>query len=130
MATGKAALLVGGILSATWVARASPPPSEYERKIQPIFTNNCIACHQAGQAPDGLVLEEHRSFAQLVGRRSVHAPLPLVTPGHPDRSYLLAKLEGTHLQAKGQGERMPLGGALSATDLAAIRLWISNGARP
>jgi mono/diheme cytochrome c family protein len=124
-------LILGGLgLLAAGVAIAAPSASEYERTVQPIFTDNCIACHQLGQAPDNLVLEERKSFGHLVGKRSAHAALLLVAPGQPDKSYLVAKLEGTHLKARGKGERMPLGGTLSPSDIATIRKWISRGAKP
>ena len=50
----------------------------------------------------------------------------LVKPGDPTNSYLMQKLEGTHMCL---GTQMPRGsGQLAAADLATIRAWICNGA--
>src|SRR6267378_147164 len=64
-----------------------------------------------------------------VGKRSAEASMNLIEPGSPDSSYLFHKVNGTHLKANGQGARMPLGGALEAADIEAIRLWILGGAK-
>ena len=64
------------------------------------------------------------SYAQLVGVASSQNPGILrVAANDPDNSYLIQKLEGA------AGARMPLGAApLDPEVIAAIRLWIANGA--
>lgn len=76
---------------------------------------------QTGAASEGLNLEPGESFAHLVGKRSAHSALLLVEPGAPDRSYLIAKLEGSQLH---------VGGTLTLEEIAKIRTWISEGAKP
>ncbi|MEJ2051488.1 MAG: hypothetical protein P8Y60_16925 [Calditrichota bacterium] len=52
--------------------------------------------------------------------------LLLVDPGHPDKSYLMNKIEGTQVV----GERMPMGKPpLPDTDIKMIRRWIKDGAK-
>jgi mono/diheme cytochrome c family protein len=92
-------------------------------QVQPIFDANCVACHQAGAAQQGLVLESGIAFRN-VNKRSSEAALNLIEAGKPEASYLFQKLNGT-----GQGARMPLGGALDAADIDTIRLWILGGAK-
>jgi mono/diheme cytochrome c family protein len=104
------------------VAGDAPIPS-LSRQVQPIFDANCVACHQAGAAQQGLVLESGIAFRN-VGKRSSEAALNLIEAGKPDASYLLQKLNGN-----GQGARMPLGGALDPADTETIRLWILGGAK-
>jgi len=108
-------------------AQGAASPS-FSRQIQPILDANCVACHQAGAAQQGLVLESAAAYAN-VGKRSAEAAMNLIEPGSPDSSYLFQKVNGTHLRANGQGARMPLGGALEAADIEAIRLWILAGAK-
>lgn len=67
----------------------------------------------------------------LVSKPSVGAPAIMrVEPGAPDKSYLVMKLEGTHIDHGGSGARMPFGGLpLDDGDMAKIRAWIAQGAR-
>jgi hypothetical protein len=93
-----------------------------------VFTPICTACHIGAAAPLGLRLDAANSFGLLVGVPSAQQPqIARVTPGNPNASYLIQKLEGT----AAVGERMPLGGApLPQADIAMIRQWIVDGALP
>ncbi len=54
-----------------------------------------------------------------------------VTPNQPDNSYLVHKVQGTHLAAGGSGSQMPEGQPpLSQSDIDLIRAWIQAGALP
>jgi hypothetical protein len=101
----------------------------YSRDVQPIFNNYCVVCHQgAGQA--GLTLEPNVSYSKLVGVHSTESASELrVKVGSPDQSYLLAKLNGTQVQAGGSGAQMPYGAApLSSAQIGLIQQWIAAGA--
>jgi mono/diheme cytochrome c family protein len=95
-----------------------------------IFTPICSGCHTGGGAalPSSMNLSNSAaSHAALVGVASTEQPaVQRVSPGDPDASYLVRKLEG----APGiTGERMPLGGAaISAELIADVRAWITAGA--
>jgi hypothetical protein len=93
-----------------------------------VFAPICEQCHSGAGAPYGLRLNAANSFALLVGVRSGQEPAYLrVSPGNPDNSYLIQKLEGT----AGTGERMPAGlPRLPQADIDVIRQWIVNGALP
>lgn len=113
-------------------ASAEEPASSgrFERIIQPIFNDNCVVCHQTGATSERLNLEQGRSFANLVAKASVGSRMARVAPGSPGDSYLVFKLEGRHLGVGGKGARMPIGGALAPADIAAVKLWIREGAKP
>jgi len=105
----------------------APPPQDDFTQIQnTIFTPICTACHAGANAPVGLRLDEGNSLALLVGVASVEVPALLrVSPGNPDASYLVQKIEGT----AAVGERMPLGGPpLSQAQIDLVRGWIAAGA--
>jgi methionine-rich copper-binding protein CopC len=95
-----------------------------------VFTPNCAisGCHSGAAAPFGLRLDAGSSYALLVGVPSGEVPgLNRVTPGDPDASYVIHKLEGT----QEVGERMPRGGPyLPQATIDVIRQWISDGAQP
>jgi hypothetical protein len=101
----------------------------FRSDVQPIFDANCVVCHQGAGAPEGLILEDGKAFSNIVSRPSRQAPLPLITPGSSESSYLLHKLAGTQISAQGRGERMPLGNDLSQADFATIQEWVLAGAK-
>lgn len=91
-----------------------------------MFTPICTACHVGAAAPLGFRLDADSAYAMLVNAPSVEVPALLrVSPGNPDSSYLIQKLEG-HAAVGGQ---MPLGQApLPQATIDVIREWIQNGA--
>jgi len=91
-----------------------------------IFTPLCTTCHAGGAAPLGLRLEPGVSYAMLINVASVEVPsLARVSPGNPDASYLVHKIEGR----AAVGARMPLGGpALPQASIDNVRQWIVAGA--
>lgn len=93
-----------------------------------VFNPFCTVCHAGAGAPQGLRLDAANSYANLVGVRSQQNSSQFrVSPGQPDASYLIRKLEGT----ASSGEQMPLGGPpLPTATIAFIRQWITDGAMP
>jgi hypothetical protein len=90
-----------------------------------IFSPRCFGCHGSARREQNLDLQNN-GHANLVNRQSTQVSLLLVSPGNPDQSYLVHKIDG---RAGIQGVRMPqLAAALSATEIATIRQWIQNGA--
>jgi hypothetical protein len=93
-----------------------------------VFTPICSVCHAGGAAPQGLRLDAANSYAMIVDIPSVEVPSLLrISPGNPDASYLVQKIEG-HAAV---GAQMPFGGPpLPAATIATIRQWVSDGAPP
>lgn len=111
------------------------PPISFAQEIQPIFTRSCALpdCHGPPEefAAQELLLDPGNSYAQTVGVRAVqvrNADVKRIEPGDPDRSYLVAKIRGTHRQLGGVGAPMPLDGSLPAEDLEKIVRWVEAGA--
>lgn len=134
---GLAALVAAG--SAMAVAQSAVPssasrnaPVVYARDIAPILASSCATCHVTGAEAGRMSLVPRRAIASLVGVPSVGVPaLKRVVPGKPAQSYLMMKLEGTHMRHGGTGARMPFGAPpLSAERIALFRRWIAQGARP
>ncbi|AMK25303.1 hypothetical protein K426_21979 [Sphingobium sp. TKS] len=110
------------------VQEPSSGPS-FNQEIQPIFDGNCVACHQAQGASGNLNLEIGTAYGAIVAVKSGESPLSYIAPGKPEQSYLIRKVEGTHVQAGGSGERMPLTGPLDAPSIAKLRDWVKAGAK-
>jgi hypothetical protein len=105
----------------------TPLVPELQSIQQNIFTPICAACHAGSSAPLGLRLDEGFAYSMLVNTASVEVPALLrISPGNPDQSYLIQKLEG-HAAVGGQ---MPLGQSpLPQATIDVIRQWITNGAQ-
>lgn len=101
----------------------------FSKDIQPIFTNNCVICHQGTSGQGGLDLDPGAAYKNLVNAASSESSLMRVAPNSADKSYLLNKLNGTQGQAGGSGAQMPYGAPpLSQSQIDLIQQWISAGA--
>ena len=97
----------------------------YADDIQPIWNNNCAACHLGGNQQGGLDLSASVSHGNLVDVESPQFPGAIrVIAEDSGASLLYQKLTGTQTN----GQRMPLGGQLSAQDQELVRRWIDEGA--
>lgn len=106
---------------------SGPLTAQFQSIQDNVFSQVCTVCHAGAAAPVGLKLDAANSFAQLVGIPSSQVPALLrVSPGDPDASYVIRKLEGT----ASVGGQMPLGGpALPQATIDVIRQWIVDGAQ-
>jgi hypothetical protein len=103
-------------------------PVSLSAQVQPFLNFQCVACHLTGAESGGLNLEPGRTRDELLAD-SDGAPLPRVTPGDPEASYIVHKLRGTHLEVGGSGSQMPQGGVgVSEELLALVERWILQGA--
>ncbi len=104
------------------------------RDVQPIFTGNCTfsGCHAGSSPEQGMSLSAGQAFGSVVNVAARQLPgMNRVTPNQPDNSYLVHKVQGTHLAVGGSGSRMPLNRSpLSQSDIDLIRAWIQAGAQP
>jgi hypothetical protein len=135
---GDGAVTVDEILSAlntALIGCRTALPATLDEIQRTIFTPRCAipTCHDSQSHTGNLMLTADQAFDQLVG---VPPDTPLarnhgfvrVDPGNPDNSFLLVKLNGP---PPGEGNRMPLTGALLTTDqIDLIRNWILLGANP
>jgi mono/diheme cytochrome c family protein len=123
-------LVAALLLGVAPLAEAADAAVSYKTDIQPIFNAQCVFCHVTGAENAGLNLGRRESRASLMAPSS-EAPLPRVTPGDPEKSYLVHKLRGTHLSVGGSGNAMPMYDPprpFDAALLERISRWIQNGA--
>ena len=103
--------------------------------VQPIFTGNCAlpGCHVGSSPEEGMSLGAGQTFSNVVNVQARQlSTMNRVTPNQPDNSYLVHKVQGTHLDVgvDGSGSRMPLNRSpLSQSDIDLIRAWIQAGAQ-
>lgn len=100
---------------------AMPPTYTHDIDIQPVWTANCVSasCH--------VFMTD--AYDNIVDVPSSQVPsMPFIKPGSPEMSYIMHKLEGTHLGVGGSGQAMPPGGPLKANVLDMLRVWIQEGA--
>jgi mono/diheme cytochrome c family protein len=101
---------------------AEPTPQQvefFEKKIRPIFVNNCYACHSADTKPaGGLRVDDYNGI-----RRGGNSG-PAVVPGDPEKSVLIQRVR--HPDPK---RRMPKeGGPLTPAQIDDLAAWIRDGA--
>lgn len=119
------------------LVQVTTTPITLSANVQPIFTANCSSCHDGvgGTLPGVQNLTTGNTFAAIVNKAAIESLLKKVLPFVPDSSYLVHKIQGTHLlpPASGSGVRMPFGcsggSCLSKGMINLIRNWILQGAR-
>jgi hypothetical protein len=107
-----------------WAVTQAQPQSrlqgtiDYQQHVHTILAANCLSCHSAERRSGGLSLASYADA--LEGGRTGAA----VRPGDSARSLLVRRITGDVTPS------MPLGKpALSAGEIATIRVWIDEGAR-
>lgn len=109
-------------------AFASEPVS-FAKDIVPVLRTECAVCHLTGNEAGNIALAPKVAYANLVGVPSKESTMLRVKAGSPDESYLVHKLDGTHLNVGGKGSQMPFGAEpLDPAIRAKIRAWIKAGA--
>ena len=92
---------------------------DFSQQIHPLLAARCLPCHSAEKRSGGLSLADYSDT--LDGGRDGAA----IKPGNSAASLLVARITG---ETKPQ---MPLGGKpLSEPEIALVRAWIDQGARP
>lgn len=113
----------------------SAPGAPTFADMQHIFDRSCntYGCHAGAEAETGLDLSAGVSYAMLIDAPSAQlASMARVTPGASEDSYLVHKLDGTHVEAGGSGDAMPpdLPFGLDPGEIDRVRAWIDAGAAP
>ncbi len=90
----------------------------FERKIRPLFVENCHTCHSADTNSRGGLRVDDRNGLLVGGERG-----PAIVPGDPDGSRLLRAVSHTDEDLK-----MPPNKQLSAEQVADLAQWIKDGA--
>lgn len=101
--------------------------------VQPVFNGYCVGCHStAGGAFQGLKLTSDSSYALIYEHAAGEVgTLKRIRASLPDSSYLIHKIQGTHLTPAvgGSGGQMPLGApALPNQTIRMLRRWVAAGA--
>ncbi len=123
----------GGCPSSAITSRSYEPT--FESIQRNLFNVSCStrSCHGSPSFKGQLDLEEGKAYAALVGVAPDNdaaraAGLARVTPGNPEKSFLVLKLQGP---GPGEGDRMPSRSlALPPEAVAAVQEWIRQGAKP
>lgn len=113
-----------------YATAAAAETVSFKRDIVPVLKTRCATCHMTGKEAGNIALHPGAAYANLVGVKSTETNHLRVKSGAPAASYLMMKLDGTHLDAGGKGTRMPLGAPqLDAATRQRIRTWIAEGAK-
>lgn len=109
------------------LALASAPGGDaaLEAKVAEFFEDSCTMCHQGGDDPtDPGNLKLSGSPSALIGKNSAAlTDRPLIKPGDPDGSYLLAKMKGS---AGIEGDVMAPGDPPAPEQIKLVADWIAS----
>lgn len=112
-----------------------PSPSSFDLIQTVVFDQSCATsgCHTQTSRAGGLVLEQGRSYENLINvlpsnTAARNDGLYRVTPGHPDSSFLMIKLDRPSSQAYGDPMPQNLLSPLTENFRQFIRQWITAGA--
>ncbi len=120
-------------------SRGNPHDVSFAREVFPVLQERCAfsTCHgSAGGQGWVLPAQSNVAYASKVRasllEKSTRASMPYVTPGKPEQSWLLRKIEGDFCGVSctgGCGSRMPAGGVpLPPVSVNALATWIANDA--
>src|SRR5579862_4334578 len=90
---------------------------DFNKQVQPIFTEQCVGCHKGSGAPSGLQLDS--AAGALKGSSSG----AVIVPGNSKQSLLAQRISDT------AGNQMPPGGPLAKDQIDTIINWIDQGAK-
>jgi len=101
---------------------AQPSAPDFAREVRPILARACFKCHGPDEPARKGKLRLDDAVAARAGGRSGQ---PAVTPGKPQESLLLARLD-----AEGAAHMPPSGTGivLSDREKAVLRAWVASGA--
>lgn len=97
--------------------------------VMGVFNAHCNNCHTAGGAPAQLNLDPGSAYANTVDVPATELnSMDRIEPGDPDGSYLINKLQNTHVSVGGSGSFMPPSGTLPQAEIDLMRTWVTEGA--
>ncbi len=117
-------MMGGSVLLACFVTAAAQLPeaahvkADFARDIQPLFANHCVKCHGPEKQKGGLRLDAKAAALRGGDEGKV------ILPGKASESRLVHVVSGTEKDKV----MPPKGERLSATEIAALRTWIDQGA--
>ena len=123
-------MLLISLASTTLAAGDEGTEVSFEKDLMPTLKRRCGACHITGDEPGKMALVPGKAHDHLVNADAVEVAMKRVAPGEPDDSYLIHKIQGTHLEVGGNGVRMPFHqGPLPQKQIDQFRRWIEQGAK-
>lgn len=125
------AVTQGGTVTADFSLRYLPV--SLGNHVQPVLSASCAtgSCHGNVSPQHGMDLSAKDStYTYTVNVAAVElGTMDRIEPSNPGTSYLVHKINGTHITAGGSGSQMPLGvGALPLQTRRMIARWVTEGA--
>jgi len=100
-------------------------------QVQALLASSCTPCHTTSSSGGLTGLHDYNvGYTNTVNAPSSELPtMDRIEPSDSANSYLMHKLDGTHLGVGGSGVQMPAFSTPLAEDVRnSIRAWINSGA--
>src|SRR5437867_1958745 len=107
------------LAAAVFMARIAFAGIDFDREVHPILAARCFACHAGDKRSGGLSLANYSEV--LHGGKTGK----VVNPGSSKDSLLIQRVLG-----QGVPPMPPVGERVPASEVAVLRAWIDEGARP
>ena len=115
------------LLPLTMAACTGEPTVSYSQDVKPILDQNCISCHQPGQAGEVASGFNMMTYDDLMRGLDKDGSRKMVVAGDVEGSNMLVLMEGRADPSISMphGEQKPL----PVADIETVRLWIKQGAK-
>lgn len=97
---------------------------EYQARVAPLLSKNCVACHNAKSAEGGLNLE---GYAEMMAGGDSG---PTIVPGDVDSSELIARMRATDDSVMPPDDNGVGAERLTAEQIEWVAQWVAAGAEP
>lgn len=108
-------VLAGSFLALEIQAKSPPAADFFEARVRPVLAEHCFSCHGPKKQSAGLRLDSRQALLEGSDKG------PVVVPGQPDKSALVAAIQHT-----GQ-VKMPPKSKLPAQAVEALTTWVKLG---
>src|SRR5882724_6289263 len=112
----RSSLFLLGTIGFAWAQGNTDSGALFESRVQPIFQQRCLTCHNQQTTRSGLSLMSRESLV-TGGNRG-----PAIVPGKPDESVMIQAVR------QDGALKMPLGGKLPAEEIQVLVDWVRGGA--
>ena len=116
---GTSEILFKLFATAVLLARIGLAAVDFDRDVHPILAARCFTCHSGDKRSGGLSLSNYSEI--LRGGKTGK----VVNPGSSQDSLMMRRVLG-----EGVAPMPPVGERLASSEIAVLRSWIDEGARP
>lgn len=114
-------LAIAGVATTSNAATLNDDLEFFEAKVRPLLANHCLSCHGPDDEPGGGLRLDSKAGWEIGGESG-----KAIIPSDPENSLLIHAVRWSDSKLQMPPENS--GGKLSASEIATLEQWVSNGA--